>query len=114
MPLDCDNTQTSRALSSTPARKRKLADTSFDIEIADTDDEDYGYQDDEAPLLPPMPSQWKGSEDILLHHQPHSDEEDDQEEDEEEVAAENPADDQYQESVSKDPADNDGELHSDP
>lgn len=60
-------------LSSTPAPKRKLADTNF--EIADSDDEDYGWHDEE-PLLPPLPSQWKGSEDILLDPtQPNSDDE---------------------------------------
>ncbi|KAK0645698.1 hypothetical protein B0T16DRAFT_390264 [Cercophora newfieldiana] len=70
--VDCDSTQTSRGLSSTPAPKRKLADTNF--EIADSDDEDYGWQDEE-PLLPPMPSQWKGSEDVLLEPRSNSDEE---------------------------------------
>jgi hypothetical protein len=77
---DCDNTQTSKALSSTPVPKRKLADTDF--EIADSEDEDYGWQDEE-PLLPPMPSQWKGSEDVLLDPS-HSDEEN-RHEDEESV-----------------------------
>jgi hypothetical protein len=76
--VDCDSTQTSRALSSTPAAKRKLAETGF--EIVDSEDEDYGWQDEE-PLLPPMPSQWKGSEDVLLEPS-HSDEENNHEDEE--------------------------------
>ena len=48
---------------STPAPKRKLADTNF--EIADSDDEDYGWEVEDEDL-PPNPSQWQGSEDLLL------------------------------------------------
>lgn len=44
--------------------KRKLDDTDF--EVADSDEEDYGWQDDAADALPPMPSQWQGSEDIIV------------------------------------------------
>ncbi|KAK4157331.1 P-loop containing nucleoside triphosphate hydrolase protein [Chaetomidium leptoderma] len=67
-----DDTQQSKTLTSTPAQKRKLGDTGF--EIADSEDEDYGLDDDEE--LPPMPSQWQGSEDLLLTREPESDEED--------------------------------------
>lgn len=70
--MDYDNTEPARALSSTAAQKRKLADTDF--EIADSDDEDYGWDDDEDSV-PPMPSQWQGSEDLLLTRQPESEEE---------------------------------------
>ncbi|GAB1316643.1 DNA repair protein RAD51 homolog 3 [Madurella fahalii] len=78
--VDYDNTQPSRTLSSTAAQKRKLADTDFEIadtdfEIADSDDEDYGW-DDDYDAVPPMPSQWQGSEDLLLTRQPESEEED--------------------------------------
>ncbi|KAK4109587.1 P-loop containing nucleoside triphosphate hydrolase protein [Canariomyces notabilis] len=71
MSVDYDNTQPSRALSTTPAQKRKLGDTDF--EIADSDDEDYGWDDDED-AIPPMPSQWQGSEDLLLVPHSQSDE----------------------------------------
>ncbi|KAK4240908.1 P-loop containing nucleoside triphosphate hydrolase protein [Achaetomium macrosporum] len=72
--VDYDNTQPSRTLTSTPAQKRKVGDTDF--EVADSDDEDYGWDDDEE--LPPMPSQWQGSEDLLLVRQPETDEEEHQ------------------------------------
>ncbi|AEO60647.1 hypothetical protein MYCTH_2310088 [Thermothelomyces thermophilus ATCC 42464] len=70
--LDCDHTRQSMTFTSTPARKRKIGDTNF--EIADSEDEDYGWDDDDE--LPPMPSQWQGSEDLLLTRDPESDEED--------------------------------------
>ena len=70
MSVECDNTQLSGGITSTPAPKRKLGETDF--EIADSEDEDYGWEDDED-ALPPMPSQWQGSEDILLQP-PESDE----------------------------------------
>jgi len=57
-------------LLSTPAPKRKLADTNF--EIADSDDEDYGWEVDDEDL-PPNPSQWQGSEDLLLQPPAESD-----------------------------------------
>jgi hypothetical protein len=72
VPVEYDNTQPSRTLTSTPRQKRKLGDTDF--EIADSDDEDYGWDDDEG--LPPMPSQWQGSEDLLLVREPESEDED--------------------------------------
>lgn len=72
--VEYDSTQQSRTITSTPAQKRKLGETDF--EIADSDDEEYGWNDDEE--LPPMPSQWQGSEDILLTRNPGSDEDDHQ------------------------------------
>jgi len=60
-------------LPATPALKRKLVDTNF--EIADSEDEDYGWNDGDEDTLPPMPSQWQGSEDILLRPEPGSGEE---------------------------------------
>ncbi|KAL2257047.1 hypothetical protein VTK26DRAFT_733 [Humicola hyalothermophila] len=69
--VDCSDTQSPRNFASTPARKRKLGDTEF--EIADSEDEDYGWDDDVE--IPPMPSQWQGSEDLLLVRQPESDQE---------------------------------------
>ena len=74
--VDYDDTQQSQTLPSTPAQKRKLGETGF--EIADSDEE-YGWDDDED--LPPMPSQWQGSEDILLVRQPESDQGDQEDED---------------------------------
>jgi hypothetical protein len=44
--------------------KRKLGDT--ELEIADSEEEDYGWEDDDAPDLPHLPPQWQGSEDLLL------------------------------------------------
>lgn len=73
-PVAYDSAQPPRALSSTPAQKRKLADTDFEIADSD-DDEDYGWDDDEDEI-PPMPSQWQGSEDLLLTRHPESEEED--------------------------------------
>ncbi|KAK8028853.1 P-loop containing nucleoside triphosphate hydrolase protein [Apiospora marii] len=44
--------------------KRKLGDTSF--EVADSDDEDYGWAAEDTDDIPAMPPQWQGSEDILV------------------------------------------------
>ncbi|KAK4199418.1 P-loop containing nucleoside triphosphate hydrolase protein [Triangularia verruculosa] len=76
VPEEYDQTSSPLRTMSTPAtaQKRKLGDTGFD-EIADSedegDDEDYGW-DLEPDALPPMPSQWQGSEDILLTREPES------------------------------------------
>lgn len=78
--MEYDSTQASRNLSLTPAQKRKLGDTDF--EIADSEDEDYGW-DEDPDAMPPMPSQWQGSEDILLTRQPESDEQADEGDEEE-------------------------------
>ncbi len=75
--VEHDSTQQSTTLTCTPAPKRKLGETDF--EIADSEDEDYGWDDDQE--LPPMPSQWQGSEDILLSRKLESDEEDHQDSD---------------------------------
>ncbi|KAK3997372.1 P-loop containing nucleoside triphosphate hydrolase protein [Cladorrhinum sp. PSN332] len=72
--VEYDNTQQSRNVSLTPAQKRKLGDTDFEIADSEEDDEDYGW-DEDPDAVPPMPSQWQGSEDILLTRQPESDEE---------------------------------------
>ncbi|KAJ4294841.1 hypothetical protein N0V88_005077 [Collariella sp. IMI 366227] len=74
--VDFDDTQQPEKRISTPGAKRKLGDTGF--EVADSEDEDYGWADDDE--LPPMPSQWQGSEDLLLTRQPESDEEDEEDE----------------------------------
>ncbi len=73
--------QPSIVLSSTPAQKRKLRDTNF--EIADSDDEDYGWGDEDDADIPPMPSQWQGSEDLIIGTRPPSDEEDEEDEEDE-------------------------------
>lgn len=71
--VEFDRTQTSKGVSSTPAaQKRKLGDTDFEIADSEADDdEDYGW-DEEQDELPPNPSQWQGSEDILLTRQAES------------------------------------------
>ncbi|KAI0132263.1 P-loop containing nucleoside triphosphate hydrolase protein [Xylariales sp. AK1849] len=61
--VEYNGTQPSLTLSSTPLPKRKLGETDF--EIADSEDE-YGWEDEDATKLPPNPSQWQGSEDLLL------------------------------------------------
>lgn len=58
-----DTTQASAILSSTAQPKRKLGSTDF--EIADSEEE-YGWDDEDSNELPPNPSQWQGSEDILI------------------------------------------------
>ncbi|KAI1326242.1 P-loop containing nucleoside triphosphate hydrolase protein [Xylariaceae sp. FL0255] len=47
-------------------RKRKVNDTNF--EIPDSEDEDYGWEDEDEGEMPRMPPQWQGSEDIFLGH----------------------------------------------
>lgn len=61
--VEHDATQASAILSSTAQPKRKLGSTDF--EVADSEDE-YGWDDEDSNELPPNPSQWQGSEDILL------------------------------------------------
>ncbi|RYP53922.1 hypothetical protein DL768_001234 [Monosporascus sp. mg162] len=62
--IETDGDQPSLALS-TSHGKRKLDETDF--ELADTEDEDYGWDDEDAIEMPTVP-QWQGSEDILLGH----------------------------------------------
>ncbi|KAH8681345.1 P-loop containing nucleoside triphosphate hydrolase protein [Xylariales sp. PMI_506] len=65
IPAEHDTTQSSLTLSSAHRSKRKLGETGF--EIADSEDEEsYGWEDEDAAEMPPMPSQWQGSEDIML------------------------------------------------
>lgn len=59
-----DERKVSIILSSTPHPKRKLGETEF--EIADSEDEEYGWDHEDSAQLPPNPSQWQGSEDILI------------------------------------------------
>jgi hypothetical protein len=44
--------------------KRKRADTNF--EVPDSEDDDYGWAEDDEASMPPPPSQWQGSEDTIL------------------------------------------------
>jgi hypothetical protein len=63
--LDLQTDQPSLALVSNPHRpKRKFHETGF--EIADSEGEDYGWEDDDEAEMPSMPPQWQGSEDLLL------------------------------------------------
>ncbi|KAL7922290.1 P-loop containing nucleoside triphosphate hydrolase protein [Trichoderma austrokoningii] len=48
-----------------PLRKRKLGQTDLEVPDSDGDDEDYDWVDDDD-ALPPPPSQWQGSEDLIL------------------------------------------------
>ncbi|KAI8960743.1 P-loop containing nucleoside triphosphate hydrolase protein [Daldinia sp. FL1419] len=59
-----DGNQTSMPLSPTSRHKRKLGQTDF--EVADSEGEDYGWEDEDESEMPSMPPQWQGSEDILL------------------------------------------------
>lgn len=60
-----DSSDSARIRSHGPAVKRKLQDTDF--EVGDSDDEDYGWADDEnGDSMPPNPSQWQGSEDLIV------------------------------------------------
>ncbi|TRX96642.1 hypothetical protein FHL15_002544 [Xylaria flabelliformis] len=45
-------------------QKRKFDETG--IEIADSEGEDYGWEDEDEAEMPSMPPQWQGSEDLLL------------------------------------------------
>ncbi|KAI0120393.1 P-loop containing nucleoside triphosphate hydrolase protein [Hypoxylon sp. NC0597] len=63
--IDLDENQPSLPLSSSPHHlKRKLSQTDF--EVADSEGEDYGWEDEDELEMPRMPPQWQGSEDILL------------------------------------------------
>lgn len=48
----------------TRPQKRKFAQSDF--EIADSEGEDYGWEDEDEAEMPNMPPQWQGSEDLLL------------------------------------------------
>lgn len=64
--LDAKYDAASRSIptSNTSQPKRKLGQA--DLEVADSDDEDYGWADEDEAYLPAPPPQWQGSEDILL------------------------------------------------
>ncbi|KAI0848981.1 P-loop containing nucleoside triphosphate hydrolase protein [Daldinia vernicosa] len=62
--IGLDESQASLPLSPTSRHKRKLGQTDF--EVADSEGEDYGWEDDDELEMPSMPPQWQGSEDILL------------------------------------------------
>ena len=51
-------------MSATPQQKRKLDDAGF--EVANSEDEDYGWDNIDEDSMPNMPPQWQGSEDILV------------------------------------------------
>ncbi|KAI0176104.1 P-loop containing nucleoside triphosphate hydrolase protein [Hypoxylon sp. FL1284] len=63
--------QPSFPVSPNSRRKRKFGQT--DLEVADSEGEDYGWEDEDELEMPSMPPQWQGSEDILLG-QPEDDE----------------------------------------
>lgn len=72
-PASYDGNKPNVAFSSTPGPKRKFEETGF--EIPDSEDEDYGWQEEDTSLLPGMPPQWQGSEDIILGQHPETDDE---------------------------------------
>ncbi|ORY65354.1 P-loop containing nucleoside triphosphate hydrolase protein [Pseudomassariella vexata] len=53
VPIEYDDNQPSITLSSTPLPKRKLGETDF--EIADSEDEDYGWENEDETEMPPNP-----------------------------------------------------------
>jgi hypothetical protein len=64
VPVEFDGTEAGLEPSSSLRHKRKLGETEF--EIADSEEEDYGWDDEDATQMPPNPSQWQGSEDLFL------------------------------------------------
>ncbi|GAP92814.2 putative RAD55 protein [Rosellinia necatrix] len=63
--LDLETNRPSFVLATNPHRpKRKLDETGF--EIADSEGEDYGWEEEDDAEMPNMPPQWAGSEDLLL------------------------------------------------
>ncbi|KAH8764249.1 P-loop containing nucleoside triphosphate hydrolase protein [Diaporthe sp. PMI_573] len=77
-PAEFDGHAASSTLS---GPKRKLGETGF--EVADSEDEDYGWQEKDSSLLPGMPPQWQGSEDLILGQRNHETEGDSHVEDSE-------------------------------
>lgn len=71
VPLVFDGIEPRDGTEITLAQKRKLGATSF--EIPDSEDEDYGWQDDDDNALPRPPPQWQGSEDLILGQEPGAD-----------------------------------------
>ncbi|KAI0482192.1 P-loop containing nucleoside triphosphate hydrolase protein [Xylariaceae sp. FL0804] len=62
--LAVDGTRPSLTLAQSARQKRKLDQTGF--EVADSEGEDYGWEDEDQTNLPTMPPQWQGSEDLLV------------------------------------------------
>ncbi|TGJ79670.1 hypothetical protein E0Z10_g9092 [Xylaria hypoxylon] len=63
--LDLETSQASLALATKPGRQKRKFDEA-DYEIADSEGEDYGWEDEDETDMPNMPPQWQGSEDLLL------------------------------------------------
>ncbi|OIW32197.1 P-loop containing nucleoside triphosphate hydrolase protein [Coniochaeta ligniaria NRRL 30616] len=75
-----DSSESARIQSHGTVLKRKLQDTDF--EVGDSDDEDYGWAEDpNGDSMPPNPSQWQGSEDLIVgvHRQNGEDSDDERE-----------------------------------
>lgn len=70
-PVNFDGAQSSDIGST---HKRKLDQAGF--EVPDSEDEDYGWREDDDSALPRPPPQWQGSEDILLGTHPETDDDD--------------------------------------
>lgn len=78
--VNIDSSESARIRWHGTALKRKLQDTDF--EVGDSDDENYGWADDEnGDAMPPNPSQWQGSEDLIVGvHRQHGEDSDDERE----------------------------------
>ncbi|KAJ3578692.1 hypothetical protein NPX13_g1871 [Xylaria arbuscula] len=63
--MDLETSQASLALATNPRRQKRKFDESDD-EIADSEGENYGWEDEDEAEMPIMPPQWQGSEDLLL------------------------------------------------
>ncbi|KAI0096191.1 P-loop containing nucleoside triphosphate hydrolase protein [Nemania sp. FL0031] len=64
--LNLETNRPSLALS-TNLRSQKRKFDEADFEIADSEGEDYGWEDEDEAQMPNMPPQWQGSEDLLLN-----------------------------------------------
>ncbi|KAI0972598.1 P-loop containing nucleoside triphosphate hydrolase protein [Xylaria arbuscula] len=63
--LDPETNQASLAFATNRRRQKRKFDGN-DYEIADSEGEDYGWEDEDEAEMPDMPPQWQGSEDLLL------------------------------------------------
>ncbi|KAI1298954.1 P-loop containing nucleoside triphosphate hydrolase protein [Xylaria venustula] len=74
--LDPEPSQASLAFATNRRRQKRKFDGN-DYEIADSEGEDYGWEDEDEADMPDMPPQWQGSEDLLLGRGYDDDDDDD-------------------------------------
>ncbi|KAF3767635.1 hypothetical protein M406DRAFT_41369 [Cryphonectria parasitica EP155] len=82
IPVDYNETQAEGAVAYTTAQKRKLAEAGF--ELPESEEDEYGWREEDDSALPGPPPQWQGSEDILLGKHP------EREDDESDVDSDDP------------------------